>query len=252
LIFVGFGWALFRLYPEGLDRLETNPFYYGWGPYLDFFLFLLAIHLTTNFFNSAIIACVALRFSGQDPNLFSGFEYAFKRFSKVLLWSFGVSLFVFLMDFFKKGWIRRLIGNTIEMAFKMASFFVMPIMVNEAKGPWTAFCESVSLLEKTWGKQIAGNFSFFLIFFWIELPSFILIWGGATNFGGLMSFQESFRWGFLGSGGLWLAFVLAIQRTLMEVFRTSLYVWVRYGAIPEGFDEEILRQSIKPKLEFET
>ena len=49
------------------------------------------------------------------------------------------------------------------VAWSLATFFVVPIILDEGAGPVTAIRRSASLLRETWGQQLAGGAAFGLL-----------------------------------------------------------------------------------------
>jgi cobalamin biosynthesis protein CobD/CbiB len=54
--------------------------------------------------------------------------------------------------------------SLVGLAWNLATFLVVPVLVIEGQGPIDAIRRSASLLKQTWGEQIAGNLSIGLIF----------------------------------------------------------------------------------------
>ena len=61
------------------------------------------------------------------------------------------------------------------MAWNLATYLVVPVLVVENVGPIEAIQRSTSLLKRTWGEQIAGNFSIGLVFGLIALLAVLVV-----------------------------------------------------------------------------
>jgi tetrahydromethanopterin S-methyltransferase subunit E len=70
--------------------------------------------------------------------------------------------------------VGKLVVGLIGLAWTLASFLVVPILAFEEAGPFEALRRSAELFRKTWGEQVAGGFSFGLIFFLLALPGVLL------------------------------------------------------------------------------
>ena len=66
-------------------------------------------------------------------------------------------------------------SGLLGMGWTIASFLVVPILVAERKSPIDALKGSASLLKKTWGEQLVGNFSFGFVFFLLAIPAYLAI-----------------------------------------------------------------------------
>ena len=69
----------------------------------------------------------------------------------------------------------EIVASLIGIAWTVMSFFVVPILALENKGPIKAMQESTSLVKQTWGKQLTGNFSFGLIFLLLSIPAVVAV-----------------------------------------------------------------------------
>ena len=120
------------------------------------------------------------------------------------------------------------------MAWSITSFRVVPILVIENEGPVSALKRSASMLKSTWGEQIIGNFSFGLIVILLALPGiFLLITGFMVSSVALIVVAILF----------FIAISLA-QSALQGIFQAALYLYMRDGQAPEGFEAGELQASI--------
>jgi hypothetical protein len=90
------------------------------------------------------------------------------------------------------------------------------------------------MLKKTWGEQIIGNFSFGLIFLLLALPGILfIVLGFAANSAALIVVSVLY----------FIAIALA-QSALQGIFQAALYLYMRDGEAPEGFEASALQASI--------
>jgi hypothetical protein len=204
--------------------------------YATLFLFYFCNYFVIVFFNAAIVACARIRMEGGDPTVSDGLRAAGGRLSLIAGWALiqaTVGLILRVIED-RSERIGQIVAGLLGMAWTVTSFLVIPILVIEDKGPFTALQESAVLLRKTWGEQLIGNFSFGLVFFLLCLPAFIV---AALGF---MS----------GSGaGLIIGIILAaiyltglalIQSALQAIFQAALYLYARDGRVPNGFEAHSL------------
>jgi len=80
----------------------------------------------------------------------------------------------------KQNGLGRIVISLIGMAWNIATFLVVPILASEDIGPFQAIKRSVTLLKKTWGEQIVGNFGLGAVFGLLSLG--VIIIGGLGLF----------------------------------------------------------------------
>ncbi len=55
------------------------------------------------------------------------------------------------------GWLGRIVVKLIGVAWALATFLVVPVLVTRDVGPIDAVKESAALLRETWGENLIGN-----------------------------------------------------------------------------------------------
>jgi hypothetical protein len=156
---VGLVW----LVSGGLDRWNDESF--GVLDLVLAFIFYFIVSTVVIFFNSALIAAANIRLEGGDPTLSDGFRIAVSHLGAILGWAAIAATVGLVLQALRErggvaGAVVSLIGN---MAWSVITFLVVPVLVIEGVGPIEAIKRSASLLRKTWGEQIIGNFSIGLV-----------------------------------------------------------------------------------------
>lgn len=110
------------------------------------------------FCNSALVYIVMYRLQGSVEPM-SGWAFARSRIRPILGFalisaSVGVALNVISS---RSDGIGRIVGAIGGVAWSVASFLVVPVLVVEGLGPVDALKRSASLLKKTWGEQLIGG-----------------------------------------------------------------------------------------------
>lgn len=207
------------------------------------FLYYFLSYLIIIFFNSAIVACATIRMAGGDPTLLDGLNVACSRIFKIILWAaVSASVGVILrMIQGKSNFVGRAIAGLIGMAWTVSSYLVVPILVNENKGPFEALSGSVMLLKKTWGEGLIGTFSFGLIFALMSLPVVLLVGAGVYSGKGMLTMV------LMITAAFYLVALSVLQAALSGIFQAALYQFARFGKIPPGFREDQLRHAIERK-----
>jgi hypothetical protein len=198
------------------------------------------------FFNAALIAAVHLRLTGKNPTLMDGIHGAWARKSELFAWTLlaaTVGLILHSMKERAKGLTSLLIGMT-GVAWSLLTYFVVPILVVEGKGPVEAIKESAAMIKRTWGEELAGGISYGGISFLFSLPAILVAVLGAGSIvnGALLN-------GVLLIGSaIAYAFMLSLtMTTLSSIFHAAVYHYARTGAIPQGFDAALLQSAFVRK-----
>jgi hypothetical protein len=211
------------------------------------FMFYVVQYSVIIFANSALIGAATIRLRGGDPTVADGFRIATKHLGSILgyaLISATVGMILRWISERGKG-LGRIVSSIVGLAWNLATYLVVPVLVIEGVGPWEAVKRSATLLKRTWGEQIVGNFSIGAIF---TLVSVVVI---------LISIPVAFL---LVTAELYvlivpLVLVVVVFFTLMGLISSTLngiYVAAVYRYAAEGdagsfFDEEMVRGAFRPK-----
>ena len=212
-------------------------------PWIALFLFYFSNYLVIIFFNTAIVACATIRMRGGDPTVSDGLKAAGSRLSAIVGWaavSATVGMILRSLEN-RSSLIGRIATGFLGMAWGITSYLVIPVLVNENKGPIEAYQESVRLLKKTWGEELIGGFSFGIVFFVLSLPAIVLFLSGIfTKHGSLILF-----FGVLAL--LYGVLLGVIQSALQGIFQAALYQYAQEGIVAPGFEQNLLRGAITAK-----
>jgi len=222
--------------PPGHDAAQPRQLaYYG-----TLFAFYVGNYFIVVFFNAAIVASAALRLSGGQPTLGDGLRAAAARLPVIAGWALvlaTVGLVLRLIED-RSEKVGRIVAGILGMAWTMVSFFVVPILVIENKGPMAALKDSTGLLKKTWGEQVTSSFSFGLLFMLLALPAFGLIVLGFFLGHAVALFAC------IGVAVIYLLGLALVQSALQSIFQTALYLYARDGQVPAGFSAEVLKGAL--------
>lgn len=233
------------------ERLETGAF--SGLDLLMVFLFYVASYFVIIFFNAALVFAAHERLEGGDPNIRSGLAGASSRIVTIFFWAViaatvGLILQILSSQARERGGIIGIIGQIvvalIGAAWSLITFFVVPLIVIEHRGLFDSFKTSLSLLRRTWGEQVVGNFGLGLIQF------------GATLLALLVAAVLGFALSFLGTPGIVLAVVIGIVlvvgvsllfATLSGIYKAALYNYAADGQVPSLFTEDTIRGAFRPR-----
>ena len=194
--------------------------------YLALFLSYFCNYFVIVFFNAGIVACATIRIGGGDPTVLDGLKAATNRVAPIVGWALLLTTVGLILRLIGRRASRggRIAAGLLGVSWSIASFLVVPILVVEGKGPFAALSESVSLLKKSWGEQLIGNFSFGLVFFLLSLPAFLVI--GLAVYAGV-GYLTIF---FTILAAEYLVALSVVQSTLYSIFQAAVYSHVRSGA----------------------
>jgi hypothetical protein len=214
--------------------------------YTRLFLFYVCTYFTVVFFNASLVAAVHLRLTGQNPTLMDGMRGAWARKWEIFWWVLLAATVGLLLNTMKersKG-ITSLLVGVAGVAWSLVTYFVVPILVVEGKGPVEAIQESAATLKRTWGEELVGNMGLGGISFFFSLPAMaVAVFGiGYLVNGALLN-------------GLLLIAVAAVytflisltMTTLSSIFHVAVYHYARTGSVPLGFDAALLQSAFVKK-----
>src|SRR5690554_6547971 len=139
-------------------KLFSNGFSLG-GVLLGF-AFYFCTYSVMIFFNCALVGAAMIRLEGGDPTLSDGLSAARARMGAI----FGYAAIAATVGVILQGLkgkdnnvIVRLVGSGLGMAWTLATFLVVPVLVSRDIGPVDALKQSVTLLKRTWGENAVGQ-----------------------------------------------------------------------------------------------
>ena len=200
------------------------------------FLFYVSSYFVIIFFNAGLVACAEIRMEGGDPTVGDGLRAAWQRVGAIAGWALIAGTVGMLLRATEErsSFMGRIVAGLLGMAWSMVSFLVVPILVIENEGPISALKRSTRMLKGTWGEQIIGNFSFGLIFLLLALPGIALL---VTGFAAQSVVV-------IVLAVLYLVVMALAQSALQGIFQAALYLYMRDGKPPQGFDSAELEASV--------
>ncbi len=211
--------------------------------YIILFAFYFVNYFVIVFFNSALVACAIIRFRGGDPTVADGFRAAFSRLPQIVGWalvsaSVGVILRIVESRSQRAG---QFVSGLLGMAWSAVTYFVVPVMVVEKAGPFTAIKRSLSLLRNSWGEALAANFGIGLIVFLAVLASLIPALLGilSANAAGVILG--------IAISAVLVILVSLISSTLNVIIIGALYEYAADNQVPLQFDGGQLQDAFAPR-----
>lgn len=204
------------------------------------------------FFNTALVGAAMIRLDGGDPTLADGLRIAQSRVGQIFGYACIAGTVGVLLHLLEErvGWLGQIAVRLIGVAWAVATFLVVPILVTRDIGPVDAVRESAGLLRRTWGENIIGGVGLGFVFG--------LAWVAVVAVAGLsiaLALQANLAVlvpGILVAGVLALLLLATLHATMQGVYAAALYRYATVGAAPPagtapGFAPEILQQAFRPK-----
>ena len=227
----------FQVFPEGSGASYLT---YALG-----FLFYLAQYTVIFFFNSALVGAALIRLGGGDPSVGDGLAIASKRVGTIVGYAAIAATVGMVLRFISErgGLVARLASGFAGMAWTLATYLAVPILVTKNIGPIDAVKESAALFKRTWGEQVVGNFGMGAVMFLAGLSwaavSVALVMGAS-------SIAPQAMVAAIGIAVLGFAFLGLIGSALNGIYTAALY---RYAMTGEAgyFDSGIMGSAFRPK-----
>ncbi len=211
-------------------------------------LIYLGEYFVMFFFNTALVGAAMIRMDGGDPTVQDGLRIAWSKIGRILGYAMiAATVGVILRAIGERfGVIGQIISGLFGMAWTIASFLTVPILVSRDIGPIDAVRESASLLKRTWGENIISNAGIGLVFMLVYVFAFLVV-------GVMFSLVAA-------TGNTPLILIIAavsvigliiiglIQAALQGIFSAVLYRFAADGQDTGGFSATDLAQAFAPKI----
>jgi hypothetical protein len=218
------------------------------GIYLGYclaFLFYLVQYTVVFFFNSALVGAALMRLDGGDPTVSDGLAIASKRMGAILGYAaLAATVGVLLRAISERsGFLGRIAVGLVGMAWSLATYLAVPVLVTKDVGPLDAIQESAALFKRTWGEQVVGNFGmgwavFTAVLSWGLFSVLFIVLGAQLSPVGALAGVAVAVAGFV--------FLALLASALKGVYTAALY---RYAETGEAgyFDPAMVGNAFRPK-----
>lgn len=246
-LFGAIAYSIFASNPELASELarEENSSSFILPGLLLTYAYYFVTYTITNFLMTGLIGAALMRIDGKDPVFSDGLKIAFVRLGRIIGYSaVAATVGLILAMLRRQKGLGQLLGAIGGIAWNIATFLVIPVIVVQNLGPISAIKESSRLLKKTWGEQIVGGGGLGIIFFLM----FVLVIGGTAgiiHFFGPPAFDLDADLPVLVIGGLAFVLLLAIFTTLNAIYKAMIYAYADRGSVLDGLDEELMQGAFK-------
>jgi len=198
------------------------------------------------FFNCALVGAALIRLDGGDPTLADGLRAARDRLGSILGYAaIAATVGVALQALRRRpgNLLARLLGASLGVAWTLATFLVVPVLVSRSLGPVDALRESVALLRRTWGENAVGQVGIRAVSGLLGLA--VGLAGAALS---VLAAQASLALAVAVAAlsALAVLLVAVCQAALAGVYSAALYRYAVTGDTPAAFREAGLAQAFLP------
>lgn len=217
------------------------------GAYLLMFGFYLVQYFVIIFFQTALTGVALMHLRGEPTSVAAGFALARARLPQILGYALIAATVGLVLRMIQErlGLLGRLVVGFIGLAWTVATFLVVPVLVSKDVGPIDAVKESVALLKRSWGENLIGNGGIGIVF---GLLMVLAVLVGAVLIGGAVAMQSVVAI-VVAAVIVVTGFVMLglVQASLQGIYSAALYRYAESGEASVGFDQALLQQAFAPK-----
>lgn len=208
------------------------------------FAFYVVQYTIVFYCNSALMGAAMIRLKGGNPTLGDGFRIANERFASIVGYALvAATVGIILRSIAQRGLIGRLVAGFFGLAWNVATFLAVPVLVVEGVGPIDAVKRSTQLLKKTWGEQLAGNIGIGAAFGLLTIAWFLLFAGAlalaiATHVVALIA-------GVVGVFLLGAILLGLVGSALSAIYTAAVYRYATEGDAGAMFEAELVRGAFR-------
>jgi len=215
--------------------------------YAGVFLFYVLQYFVIFFCNTALVGAALIRLRGGDPTVADGFRIAASRIQPILGYAVIAATVGMLLRALseRSGVLGKLVVGLVGLAWNLATFLVVPVLVVEDVGPIEAIRQSAGYLKRTWGEQIVGNIGMGVVFGLISLGTLaagvvLLVAAAATESAFLIIFVAVC---------LFMAFVAIalVSSALSGIYAAAVYRFAAEGEAGGFFTPAMVRGAFRAK-----
>ncbi len=209
------------------------------------FLFYLVQYTVMFFFNTALVGAALIRLEGGDPTVSDGLSIALGKLSTILGYAAIAATVGMILKALSEraGFLGRLVIGLVGIAWSLATYLTVPVLVTRDVGPIDAVKESAALFRRTWGEQMVGNFGMGWAFAmmgisWGLFMVLLIMLMAQISGVAVISAVALTVLGYLALG--------LVSSALSGIYTAALYRYATTGET-ELFEPAMLRQAFRPK-----
>ena len=206
-----------------------------------------AVQYTIIFYcNSALVGAAMIRLKGGDPTIGDGFRIANRHFASIVGYALiAATVGVILRNIAKRGVVGRIVASLFGLAWNIATFLAVPVLVVEGVGPIEAVKRSTQLLKKTWGEQLIGNLGMGAVF-GLAFFGVVLLFGGALALA-ISANSPPLIVGVVAVGVLTAILLSLVGSALSAIYTAAVYRYATEGDPGGMFAPELVQAAFRAR-----
>ncbi|HSI20818.1 MAG TPA: DUF6159 family protein [Verrucomicrobiae bacterium] len=223
---------------------EANAESFFDSPYLAIVgvLFVFALQLVTIFVNTAFYIAAEAALNGEKMRMRLAFSKAWTHRKRLAQWAIVGTLVGVILNIIheKAGWAGKFISIIGNIAWTMATIFIIPTLVTHDMGPIDSLKHSAGLFKRTWGENVVAQFSLGLISLFAVLA--IILFPGAILMI-LVAGAPIVTWMIVTEVLIKLSLLFALiayTSSLQIIFNAALYRYAETGDYIGPFSQEMI------------
>jgi hypothetical protein len=228
-------------------HVAISPLVYLLAAFTTYLITAIAIY-----FQAALMCGAMQRLEGGDPTVGSALRAPLKKLGPILLWALVATTVGLLLRLIsdRGGAVARMSSFVTGIAWSVATFFVLPVVVFEGRNSFAAAKKSAELVSAQWGTAARTGLRFgFKILFALVAAIGTIILGVSMMFGNLnpgtsikvLPGLVVFLLGLLG-----LVVISIVAHALTSYIRVVLYRYAIGKPVP-GISNELLSVALTSK-----
>jgi len=220
------------------DQAKFQP-----GHYALIFGFYICTYFVVNFFNSALVYCAKEALDGRKPTVGEGLHAAASRVGSILMWSLLSATVGTVLQFVseKAGLVGRIATGILGTAWNILTFFTIPVLIIEGKGPIDSVKGSWDVIKRAWGEALiinAGISSATGILFLVPVVPFVAL---------CFTQNPVIIISALVVTVIYWVLLSIVSATLNGIFKTAVYAYARSGQVAPAYSAEYIQNAFLPK-----
>ena len=235
LITLAVGFSFFLVF-----RPETTSDEIGADEIVPFFIFYVFAYAIGLFFQAAVVAGATERLRGGDPTMRSAMAAAWRRRGSIAIWAVVAATVGTILNAIheRAGWLGKIVTAIFGVAWSLATFFIVPVLVLEEQSIGDSFQRSWAVFKKTWGEAVIGRGGLGIAAFVAWVVLFLVV----ISLAGIGLEPVAFIVAFTGAITLMMFFA-----ALQGVYVASLYRFATAGQDTAGYDHDLLANAFVQK-----
>lgn len=231
-----------------LGDAAGGPSHHSWAYWVGGIFASFGASVVGIYFQSALVIGANERADGGDPTLRSCLDAAWAIRGRILKWALLATTVGAVIRAVERrfGAVGNVVGFLAGLAWAIATFLVVPVVVAENVGPVEAAKRSGQLIKQTWGTSLRTTLRFGVIQAVVVIPAMIVL---AIGFGLLVGGNTADRT--LGAvlalaGGVTLLAVAVVASAVSGYARALIYRYAVGKPVP-GVDAALFAGVFQPR-----